>query len=249
MTEPVLQGRTALVTGATSGIGRAVAVRLVHAGAEVIATGRDADRGARLVEELEHSGARARFLAADLGDPDDVRRLAAGAGEVDVLVNAAGQYVFADTASTDAALFDQHMALNARAPFLLVGAIAPAMAARGGGAIVTVTSNAATSPAPVGAAYGASKAAAEALTRYWAAEYGPAGVRVNAVSPGPVRSEGTERMLGEQIAMLDAGTGRGRAADPQEIAEIVLFLAQPASSYVNGSIVLADGGPISALPR
>jgi len=245
----VLSGRTALITGATSGIGRAIATTFAAAGAALIVSGRDEARGAVLVAEIAASGGRARFDAADLSDPADALRLAASAGDIDVLVNAAGHYVFADTASTDAELFDLHMALNARAPFLLIGAIAPGMAARGGGTIVNVTSNAATSAAPVGAAYGGSKAAVELMTRSWASEYGPAGVRVNAVSPGPVRTEGTERMLGEHIAMLDAGTGRGRAADPLEIAEVVLFLAGPASSYLNGSVVLADGGPVSTMPR
>jgi NAD(P)-dependent dehydrogenase (short-subunit alcohol dehydrogenase family) len=243
MTDPT---PTALVTGATSGIGRSIAMRLAADGAHVIVSGRDADRGAALVDRL---GSTARFVPADLEKPEEALRLAEEAGEVDLLINAAGFYAFADTPSTNAVLFDRHMAVNARAPFLLVGAIAPAMAARGSGVIITVTSNAATSPAPIGGAYGASKAAVELLTRSWATEFGLAGVRVNAVSPGPVRTEGTERMLGEHIAMLDSGTGRGRAAHPDEIADVVAFLAGPASSYLNGSIVLADGGPVSALPR
>jgi NAD(P)-dependent dehydrogenase (short-subunit alcohol dehydrogenase family) len=244
----VLQGRTALVTGATSGIGAAVARKLAGQGASVVLHGRDEARGEALVEELAAEGATARFLAADLSDARDTLRLAAGAGRVDILVSNAGLYEFAPTAATDATSFDRHIAVNTRAPFLLVGALAPGMADRGEGSIVLVGSSAARLPAPIGAAYGASKAGAEILTRYWATEYGPAGVRVNTVSPGPVRTEGTRSMFGEHIAVLDATNARGRAGDPREIAEIVSFLAGPASSYVNGAVLFADGGERSTLP-
>ncbi|MFF7925554.1 SDR family NAD(P)-dependent oxidoreductase [Streptomyces mirabilis] len=174
-----------------------------------------------------------------------------GAQLVGVLVAQIGEepcFEFAPTAATDAASFDRHIAVNTRAPFLLVGALAPGMVRRGQGSIVLVGSSAARMPAPVGAAYGASKAGVEILTRYWATEFGPSGVRVNAVSPGPVHTEGTSAMLGEHTAVLDRTNARGRAGDPNEIADIVSFLVGPASSYVNGSILFADGGELSALP-
>lgn len=248
MTDLTLSGTTALVTGATSGIGRAIATALGAAGAHLVLHGRDDARGTELLHELASSGVTARFVAADLADADDTLRLAAAAGEVDVLVSSAGVYEFAPTADTDAVAFDRHVAVNTRAPFLLVGALAPGMARRGSGSIVIVGSSAARMPAPVGAAYGASKAGVEVLTRYWATEFGPSGVRVNAVSPGPVRTEGTEAMLGEHVAALDMTNARGRADDPSEIADVVAFLAGPASSYVNGAVLAVDGGERSALP-
>ncbi|MER6210941.1 SDR family oxidoreductase [Streptomyces sp. NPDC001642] len=247
-TRTALKGRTALVTGATSGIGRAVARSLAGQGATVVLHGRDQERGEAVVKEITAEGGAARFVAADLTDADDTLRLAAEAGAVDILVSNAGLYEFAPTAATDAASFDRHVAVNTRAPFLLVGALAPGMAERGHGSIVIVGSSAARQPAPVGAAYGASKAAVEILTRYWATEFGASGVRVNTVSPGPVRTEGTQAMLGEHIAVLDSTNARGRAGDPEEIAEIVSFLAGPASSYVNGAVLFADGGERSSLP-
>ncbi|WP_329138585.1 SDR family oxidoreductase [Streptomyces sp. NBC_01476] len=239
---------TALVTGATAGIGRAVALGLAARGAEVVAHGRDLDRGARLVEEITAHGGRARFVAADLTDAKEVARLAAEAGEVEILVNNAGIYEFTSTPDTDTDSFDRQFAVNTRAPFLLVGALAPAMAARGHGSIINITSSAATSPAPVGGAYGASKAGIEALTRSWATEFGTQGVRINGVSPGPVRTAGTTAMLGENVEMLGQANVRGRVGEPEEIAEIVLFLAGPASSYINGTVISATGGERSSLP-
>ncbi|MFE4823540.1 SDR family NAD(P)-dependent oxidoreductase [Streptomyces sp. NPDC056704] len=244
----VLQGRTALVTGATSGIGKAIAHSLAAQGADVVLHGRDQARGEALVKEIGAAGGQARFIAADLTDPEDTLRLAAEAGAVDILVNSAGLYEFTPTTATDAASFDRQVAVNTRAPFLLVGALAPGMTERGRGSIVIVGSSAARLPAPVGAAYAASKAGAEILTRYWATEFGPSGVRVNTVSPGPVHTEGTRAMLGEHTTMLDKANARGRAGAPGEIAAIVSFLVSEASSYVNGAVLFADGGELSALP-
>jgi NAD(P)-dependent dehydrogenase (short-subunit alcohol dehydrogenase family) len=245
---PDLTGRTALVTGATSGIGRAVALHLGASGAEVVVHGRDPQRGAELVTEIGRRGGQARFVAADLTDAGEVARLAADAGDVDILVNNAGIYAFTSTPETSAQSFDQHVAINTRAPFLLVGALAPGMAKRGHGAIVNITSTAATSAAPIGAAYGASKAAVELLTRSWATEFGASGVRVNGVSPGPVRTAGAEQILGENIEALGHANIRGQIGEPDEIAEVVLFLVDDRSSYINGTVVLANGGERSSMP-
>ncbi|WP_433618658.1 SDR family NAD(P)-dependent oxidoreductase [Dactylosporangium sp. CA-139114] len=245
---PALTGKIALVTGATAGIGRAVALRLAEHGAEVVVHGRDARRGAELVSAIADRGGRARFVAADLANAEDVERLAADASEVDILVNNAGVYEFTSTPDTSADSFDRHLAVNTRAPFQLVAALAPGMAKRGHGAIVNVSSTAAGSVAPVGAAYGASKAALETLTRYWATEFGGAGIRVNGIASGPVRTPGTQPLLAAHPDAMNQVNARGRIGEPEEIADVVLFLVQERSSYVNGAVVSVHGGERSLLP-
>src|SRR3954462_12668672 len=131
ITENQLTGQRALVTGATSGIGRAVALQLARDGAEVLVHGRDAARGAETVQEIEASGGKASFVAADLGDGADVQRLANDVGDVDILINNAGISAFTPTAEFDLPTFDRMFATNVRAAFFLVAAIAPGMADRG----------------------------------------------------------------------------------------------------------------------
>jgi NAD(P)-dependent dehydrogenase (short-subunit alcohol dehydrogenase family) len=239
MQSSTLKGQTALVTGATSGIGKAIALRLGLDGAEVIVHGRDAERGGEVVEAIAAVGGSARFEAADLTSVDDVRRLATSVGQVDVLVNNGGFSTWAPTAEFDIDTFDAMFAANVRAPFLLVGAFAPGMAARGNGSIISVSSMAAQVGLAGGAAYSATKASLSSMTRSWAAEYSPSGVRVNAIAPGPVYTEGSQDDL---IESLGATTPFDRAAQPEEIADVVGFLVSPRASYVTGAVVAADGG-------
>jgi NAD(P)-dependent dehydrogenase (short-subunit alcohol dehydrogenase family) len=234
-----LQDQKALVTGATSGLGRAIALQLARDGAEVVVHGRDAARGAQTVEAIRAGGGRARFVAADLSDPAHIERLAEEAGEIDILVNNAGFSAWGPTADLDISTFDAMFASNVRAPFYLVAALAPAMAARGSGSIINISSMAGRLGLPGGAAYGATKAALASLTQAWAAEFSPRGVRVNAVAAGPIYTRPEAREL---FDTLGATTPLNRAADPAEIAEVVAFLASPRASYVTGAIVAADGG-------
>jgi NAD(P)-dependent dehydrogenase (short-subunit alcohol dehydrogenase family) len=242
-----LSGSTALVTGATAGIGEATAVKLAGQGASVIVHGRNADRGAALVKEIQAADGQARFLAADLADPDDVRRLARDVGEVDILVNNAGVYRFGSTADVDDATFSLHIDTNLRAPFLLVKHLAPGMAARGGGAIVNVSTFGASVAGKGGGIYGASKAALELMTLVWADEFGPGGVRVNAVAAGPTRTPGTA-VYGEMAEALGKAFALGRTAGAGEIAEAIVFLASPAASYVNGAVLPVHGGLKAVIP-
>jgi NAD(P)-dependent dehydrogenase (short-subunit alcohol dehydrogenase family) len=233
-----LHGRTALVTGATSGIGRAAAIQLAREGAEVIVHGRDSKRGEEVVAEIIEALGMARFVAADLSDPVEVRRLADEAGEVDVLVNNAGFSWFGPTADLDVATFDALFDSNVRAAYFLVAALAPKMAANGGGSIINVASMAGGIGLAGAAAYGGTKATLAAMTRSWAAEFSPRGVRVNAVAPGPVYTAADPA----RIEALGATTLLGRAARADEIAQVITFLASPASAYITGATVAADGG-------
>jgi NAD(P)-dependent dehydrogenase (short-subunit alcohol dehydrogenase family) len=243
MTSPTvvrdLEGKAALVTGATSGIGMAAAVQLAAQGATVIVHGRDANRGAAVVAEIENGGGSARFVSADLGEPAEALRLADEVGDVDILVNNAGFAWFGPSAELDAKTLDQLFAANVQAPYLLVSVLAPKMVAHGDGVIINLASRAGTVGQATTAAYGATKAALASLARSWAAEYGPAGIRVNAISPGPVYTNAAER---EVFDSLGETTVLGRAGQPQEVAEVIGFLASPRASYITGTNIAVDGG-------
>jgi NAD(P)-dependent dehydrogenase (short-subunit alcohol dehydrogenase family) len=241
-----LEGKVALVTGATSGIGRATAVQLAAQGATVIVHGRDITRGRAVVAEIENAGGSARFVGADLTERVEVVRLALEAGDVDILVNNAGFAWFGPSAMLAVNTLDKLFAANVQAPYLLVSVLAPKMVARGGGVIINLASRAGTVGQPDSAAYGATKAALASLARSWAAEYGSAGIRVNAISPGPVYTNAANRQLFEASAQT---TLLGRAAEPQEIADLIGFLASSHAAYITGTNIAVDGGLAAAQQR
>jgi NAD(P)-dependent dehydrogenase (short-subunit alcohol dehydrogenase family) len=239
-----LAGKTAFVTGATSNIGRAIAVAFAAEGAHVLVAGRSEARGQAVVAEIGAAGGRAGFVAADLdGSAARSRELAGEAtrlldGHIDILVNNAGIYPGATTAGTDEETFDRVYAVNVKAPFFLTAAVAPAMAATGGGAIINLGSWIARLGIPVGALYSSTKGAMETLTRAWAAEFGPS-VRVNAISPGVVHEPSAEPRPGD--SMMN-GTPAGRHGTPDAIASAAVYLASDEAGFVHGTVIDVDGG-------
>jgi NAD(P)-dependent dehydrogenase (short-subunit alcohol dehydrogenase family) len=229
----------ALVTGATSGIGRATALRLARDGWEVVVHGRNPDRGAKVVQEITAQGGRGRFVAADLNDLEALRALIDAVGAVDVLVNNAGMSWFGPTAELDEATFNDLFDGNVRSAYFLVAGLAPGMAQRSSGSIINLASMAGQVGLNDGAAYGATKAALSSMTRSWAAEFSPHGVRVNAVAAGPVFSTPAQASLIEDLGKT---TLLGRGAQVEEIAEVIAFLASEQASYITGATLAADGG-------
>ena len=234
-----LAGQTALITGGTAGIGLACARLLADAGAAVIVTGRDSERGQTALGQLPST---ATFIAADLADSASVTALVDQAGEVDILVNNAASFPGAMTVDQDIATFETTFDTNVRGTYFLTAGLVPGMLQRRRGSIINVTSMVASKGVGGASTYGASKAAVEALTRSWAAEFGANGVRVNSVAPGPTKTEGVQAQWGDTNEELGRALPLGRTADPDEIAHAVLFLASPRSSFITGSTLHADGG-------
>ncbi len=237
---------TALITGGTAGIGRAAATKLAQLGIHVIVIGRNAARGEETVAEIRAAGGEADFIPSDLRDASSAREVASravelGNGHVDILINNAGIFPFGPTHETTEEVFERVYSLNVKVPYFLVAALAPLMAKRGKGAIVNVSTMVADYGVSGMSLYGSSKAAINLLTKAWAAEYGPSGVRVNAVSPGPTRTEGAAAM-GEGLDQLAAQAPAGRPATPDEVAEALVFLATDRSSFIQGAKLAVDGG-------
>ncbi|MGD6740875.1 SDR family NAD(P)-dependent oxidoreductase [Streptomyces sp. BH106] len=242
-----LHGKTALITGSTSNIGRAIAEVFAAEGAHVAVSGRNAERGAAVVAGIREAGGRADFVAADLDGAEAARELAERAtatlgGRIDILVNNAGIYPSPGTVDTDEKTFDHLYAVNVKAPFFLTAAIAPAMAAAGGGAVVNLGSWIARLGVPSGALYSSTKGAMETLTRAWAAEFGPQGVRVNAVSPGVVLPLPPAGDAPHPGVVMTKGTPAGTVGTPEAIAHAALWLASDEASFTHGTVVDVDGG-------
>src|ERR1700760_1664468 len=219
-----LQDKTALVTGATSNIGRAIATAFGAEGARVIVSGRDHDRGAEVVNGIAAGDGDAVFVAAELdGTAAASRRLAGAAADafdapVEILVNNAGIFPGSNTLTVDEEMFDRVYAVNVKAPFFLTAALAPEMQRHGAGSIINLGSWVARLGIPVGALYASTKGAVETLTRAWAAEFGSSTVRVNAISPGVVRTPDLDPDAEHPGEALMRGTPAGHAGHPDAIA-------------------------------
>jgi len=234
------------ITGGTRGIGRAAADKLARIGIHVIVVGRNAERGEKAVQEIRAAVGKADFISSDLRDTSSVRQVAKralelGMGHIDILINNAGVFPFGPTHEMTEDMFDSVYALNVKAPYFLVAHLAPLMATRGKGSIVNVSTMVADYGASGMSLYGSSKAAINLLTKAWAAENGPHGVRVNAVSPGPTRTEGAAAM-GKGLEQLAPQAPAHRPATVDEIAEAIVFLATDRASFIYGAKLAVDGG-------
>ena len=240
-----LDGRTALVTGASRGIGAATARALDRAGARVALTGRSTADLEHVATELTRDPV---VIVGDLRDPAAPLAIAARVltelGAVDVLVNNAATAARLDTVDTDAAVVDEMLAVNVRAPLLLIGALVPSMTERGGGSIVNLSSVSSVVGTPRRAAYAASKGALDAMTRSLAIELGPKGIRVNAVAPGVVDTAlwAKNKAIPGVVEGIEQQTPLRRWADAEDIADVIVFLASDAARMITGETISADGG-------
>jgi NAD(P)-dependent dehydrogenase (short-subunit alcohol dehydrogenase family) len=243
-----LAGRRALVTGSTGGLGVAIASALADEGAFVVVSGRDKQRGDAVVADIRSARGRAEFVAADIGAGEaEVRHLAEQAtaavgGRIDILVNNAAMLLMpTPTADISEQLLRDAFAVNVFAPFLLTAALAPAMVQRGEGAIVNIGSITGLRGGDGSAIYSSNKAAIHSFTQSWAAEYGPFGVRVNAVAPGPIATERQEQFA-DHVAPVLARLPSRRMSTPAEVAAAVVFLASDDAANIHGATLSVDGG-------
>jgi NAD(P)-dependent dehydrogenase (short-subunit alcohol dehydrogenase family) len=240
-----LAGRTALVTGASRGIGAAIAVALDAAGARVALAARDEKALGEVAAGLTNGPVVLPVdLASAAAGGDLARRAIEALGTVDILVNNAALAARAPTIELDAELIDLLYAVNVRAPLLLIAAVIPGMESAGRGSIINLSSVSAVVGTPRRAAYAASKGALDAATRSLARELGPAGIRVNAVAPGVVDTAlwAKNKELPGVIEGVEAQTPLGRWAQPDDIADAVVFLASDAARFITGEILCVDGG-------
>lgn len=244
-----LRGRTALVTGGHRGVGAAISVALGRQGADVIIVDRNGAQDSLVPTTLTSLNVKTWSLCHNLSDPNAARRAALEAqdlagGCIDILVNNAGITRLAPISELKIQDWDDTMATNLRAPFILAQTLAPAMRAKGLGTIVNISSVAGTRALHEHVAYCASKAALDMLTRSMALEWGAHGVRTNAVAPTVVMTTMGRAVWGnaEKGDEMRARIPQNRFAEPREVADVVVFLVSDAASMINGQILMVDGG-------
>ncbi|MFD7409170.1 SDR family NAD(P)-dependent oxidoreductase [Streptomyces sp. NPDC059866] len=243
-----LDGRIAVVTGGSSGIGRAIAGALARAGAAVVVVARNEEQLAATVDELTADGCRAAWVSGDLSTREGVREAAEKAveafGEPDILVNSAGINLRPPMGELGDDTWDVTMAVNLEAPFLLGQRFGPGMAERGYGRIIHITSQQAHRAFVQSGAYGVSKGGLESLARSQAEAWSPHGVTCNTLVPGFVMTPLNQRVSSdpEKVCALAARTLVGRNGLAEDFAGAAVFLASPASAYVTGHSLFVDGG-------
>ena len=241
-------GKTAIVTGAGTGIGRATAQLLAERGARVVAAGLQPDRLRETVDAITSAGGEAIAVDADLSDPAAIEQVAAAAqdafGGTDVLVNNAAVYPIGPWHEMDAAQWDAVFATNIRGYFLMARAVRPQMIARGGGAVVNVASVTFFTGNALLLAYVASKGAVIGFTRALAREAGPEGIRANAVAPGAFPTAATEIHADQEGLWRDVLEAQSikRRGEVEDVARAIAFFASDDSSFVSGQTLLVDGG-------
>jgi NAD(P)-dependent dehydrogenase (short-subunit alcohol dehydrogenase family) len=250
-----LAGKVAIVTGGTSGMGRAIAGRFAHEGAAIVLGGRNVERGAAVVTEVRRSGGRCVFIAGDVADPEVNRRLVDAAvdafGGVDVLVTNVGTLGLGSVTEVALDVWHETISVNLHSVFYLLRSGIPELKKRGGGTVVVNGSIAAVRAFPNHAAYCAAKAALRGLVRQAAVDYGP-DIRVNMMCPGPVDTpllwDSARAFPDPATAVADAGrrTQLGRIGTPDEVASLALFLASDDSSWITGAAYTIDGGATCA---
>lgn len=244
-----LDGKVALVTGGTRGIGKAIALAFAHAGARVVVASRKADAVESTTTELRATGAGAEGVVANVGKPGETKRLVdetvAAFGTIDILVNnAAVNPTFGPVENTGTDAFDKIIAVNVRAPFDLAKEVRPHFVARGGGVILNVSSIGAVTPDAGLGIYSVSKAALVSLTQVLAKEWGKDNIRANAICPGLIRTDFSSALWkNEQILahMMNRQAIR-TLGEPEDIAGLALFLCSEAGRFCTGGVYMADGG-------
>jgi len=244
-----LDGKVALITGSSKGIGEAIAFALGQAGARVVVSSRKQDAVEITAAQLRDQGIESIAIAANTGNMPELQHLVDASvehfGGIDIIVNnAATNPVFGPVEQTDASAFDKIMAVNVKGPFELAKYALSSMQSRGGGSIINISSIGGISPEPFLGIYSVSKSALVMLTKVMAKEWGHYGIRANVICPGLIKTKfsqalwGNEKLLQYVLQQLPAG----RVGTVEEIAGLALFLASGASSYCTGAVFTADGG-------